>query len=261
MQPFRIAGILPLILLAACTHQMHTITVDVIDTSMSITPRAERAVQDAIADQISHMGRGDRLILIPITGDAENDAGGRILRLTAPTVRETYDEDLRRFQAGAKKQYSAWAASLDLHQLHTDILGTLNIARQEFAGIPEDSARRLIVLSDFLEDEPSYRFVNSLELASVARARALAATLRREHAFALQNTQICLGRLESSDFAPLAPERKEAVQSFWTEYLTEGGTVPVVRSDGAGLLTGQAECVNRIPSAAIANLTRGVNRP
>ena len=30
----------------------------------------------------------------------------------APTEREAYDNDLRRFQADAKKQYAAWLASL-----------------------------------------------------------------------------------------------------------------------------------------------------
>ena len=49
----------------------------VIDTSLSITPRAEKAALDAVQNQISHMQRGDTLILVPITGDAANDAGGR----------------------------------------------------------------------------------------------------------------------------------------------------------------------------------------
>lgn len=65
--------------------------------SMSITPRADREVQSALGNQISRMECGDRLILIPITGDVQNDAGRRVLRLTAPTEREPHDTDLRRF--------------------------------------------------------------------------------------------------------------------------------------------------------------------
>lgn len=228
------------------------VTVEVIDTSMSITPRAERAEENAIADQISSMGRGDRLILIPITGGAENDAGGRILRLTAPTARETYDADLRRFQVDAKKQYAAWTASLDTRQMRTDILGTLDLARQEFTAMPKDSARSLFILSDFLEDDPPYRFVSSPQLANDARARALAATLRSKHAFALQGIPICLGHLESSDFAPLLPQRKEAVQTFWVEYLREEGHAPDVRFDGIGLITNPSECVTTSHDAVTA---------
>lgn len=53
----------------------------------------------------------------PIIGDAQNDAGGRILRLVSPTERQAYDydNDLRRFQADAKNRYAAWTASLDPH--------------------------------------------------------------------------------------------------------------------------------------------------
>src|ERR1035437_9088057 len=142
----RYVAITLLFLLTGCSHRIPQTTVEIIDTSLSITPRAERAALDAVSNQISRMGRGDRLILIPITGDAQNDAGGRILRLVAPTEREAYDNDLRRFQADAKKRYAAWLASLDPHQMRTDILGTLDVARQEFAAVPKDAERRLIIL-------------------------------------------------------------------------------------------------------------------
>ena len=162
-----------LVLLTACSHPAPKATVDVLDTSLSITPRAGHAAENAILDQISCMGRGDRLIVIPITGDAENDAGGRVLRLVVPTERQAYDNDIRKFQVDAKKQYASWFASLDPHQMRTDILGTLDIARQEFAAVPRDADRHLIILSDFLEDDASYRFVAAPELCKFfARPRA-----------------------------------------------------------------------------------------
>jgi hypothetical protein len=98
------------------------------------------------------MQRGDRIVPIPITGDAANDLGGRILRLSVPTVRESYDTDPRRLREQAKKQFSTWTASLDPHQSRTDILGTLDAARQELAHSPRGSTQRLVV-SDFLEDD------------------------------------------------------------------------------------------------------------
>jgi hypothetical protein len=239
-------------LFAGCSRRVPVTTVEVIDTSMSITLRAERTAQSAVGNQISRMGRGDRLILIPITGDAQNDAGGRVLRLTAPTERESYDMDLRRFQSEAQKQFDAWAASIDPHQTKTDILGTLDVARQEFAAIPRRSERRLIIVSDFLEDESLYRFVSAPQLADAARAGALALILRSEREFALPGVPICLGRLESSDFAPLSPQRKDAVRAFWTAYLTDKDRRPELHFDGTGMLTGTAGCFSA-PQQATTN--------
>lgn len=232
----RYATIALLFLLAACSHRTPEATVEVIDTSLSITPRAEKAALDAVQNQIAHMQRGDQLVLIPITGDAANDAGGRVLRLSAPTQRETYDTDLRRFQEQARKQFAAWGASLDQHQSRTDILGALDAARQELSLLPQDVSRRLIVASDFLEDDDTYRFVSDGALASPVCARQLAMRLNEQHGFTLQGIPLCLGRLESSDFAPLVAQRKEAVQAFWTAYFTAGGQTAEIRFDGTGVL-------------------------
>jgi hypothetical protein len=243
MNNARVAGIAILLLLAGCARRVPVATVEVIDTSMSITPRAERSAQSAVGSQISQMRRGDRLILISITGDAQNDAGGRVLRLSAPSEREPYDNDLRRFRSEAQKQFAAWSASLDPRQMRTDILGSLDVARQEFAAIPKGSERRLIIVSDFLEDESSYHFVSAPQLADNARAKSLASILRSGREFALPGgVPICLGRLESSDFASLSPHRKDAVRSFWMAYLTEKDRQPELYFDGTGMLTGTDGC-------------------
>jgi hypothetical protein len=257
MNSHRTFAFATLILLAGCSHPLPKATVEVLDTSLSITPRAEHAAESAILDQISRLGRGDRLVLIPITSDAQNDAGGRILRLVAPTERQPYDNDLRRFQADAKKRYSAWLASLNPHQMRTDILGTLDVARQEFAAVPAGADRRLIILSDFLEDDPSYRFVSSPQLANAGRARPLAVELRTDRKFALPGVPVCLGRLESSDFAPLSPQRKEAVQAFWAEYLNDRGQAPALRFDGTGMLTGDTGCYDGAKNVAFREAGRG----
>ncbi len=232
----RFAAITTLFLLAACSHPVPNGTVEVIDTSLSITPRAEKAALDAVQSQIAHMQRGDQMVIIPITGDAANDAGGRILRLSAPTQREAYDTDLHRFQEQAGKQFSAWVSSLDKHQSRTDIFGTLDAARQEFAVLPNEMNRNLVVVSDFLEDDGNYRFVSASSLTNPARARELAVRLREQHGFMLQGIPLCLGRLESSDFAPLTAQRKEAVQAFWTAYFAAGGESADIQFDGTGIL-------------------------
>ena len=156
--------------------------------------------------------------------------------ISAPTQRETYDADLRRFQVTAQKQFAAWTASLDQHQSRTDILGALDAARQEFASLPKESSRRLIVVSDFLEDDGTYRFASAGSLASPERARELAVHLREQHGFTLQGVPLCLGRLESSDFAQLSTQRKEAVQAFWAAYFAAEGEPAGIQFDGTGML-------------------------
>ena len=236
MNASRIAGVIPVILLAACAYHAPVATVEIVDTSASITPRAERATLNAVDEQISRLGRGDRLVVIPITDDARNDAPGRILRLQAPTVRESYNADLKRFRNDAQTQFTVWVATLDPHQRRTDILGALNAARQELASLPKEDKRRLIVVSDFLEDDGTYNFVRDRTLANPARARALAARLRAERSFVLSGIDLCLGRLESRDFAPLAEDRKAAVRAFWIAYFAENGPQPEIDFDGAGMV-------------------------
>ena len=107
-------------------------------------------------------------------------------------------------------------------------------------------------MSDFLEDESAYRFVSAPQLANAARARALALIIRPEREFAMPDVPICLGRLESSDFAPLSPQRKEAVQAFWAAYLIDKDRRPELHFDGTGMLTSSDGCFNG-PQQAVTN--------
>jgi hypothetical protein len=59
-----------------------------------------------------------------------------------------------------------------------------------------------------------------------------------QHGFTLQGVPLCLGRLESSDFAPLPAQRKEAVQAFWAAYFAAAGESAEIQFDGAGILSG-----------------------
>lgn len=236
MTRIRMVAFALLLLLSACSHRAPVAIVEIVDTSQSITPRAERAALDAVRGQIGRMQRGDLLVLIPITGNAENDADGSILRFQAPVRREAYDADLGRFRAEAQKRFVAWTTSFDPHQSRTDILGALDAARQEASSLSARRVRRIIVVSDFLEDDGAYRFVKDQALTNPVRARELAARLRSEHGFALSGIALCLGRLESSDYAPLPEERKEAVAAFWFTYLAGSGQPPEIRFDGTGML-------------------------
>lgn len=221
-----------------CSHRIPIGTVEVIDTSFSITPRAERATMDAVRVEIGRMDRGDILILVPITGDESNDAGGRVLRLQAPVTRESYDADLRRFRADADARFDAWTAARGADPERTDILGSLNLARQEIDSIPKTSRRRLVMVSDFLEDDGQYRFASDWYLANPERARTLAGRLRGQHGFAIHGETLCLGRLESADFPALSPRRKDAVEAFWAAYLAPMRRGTAIQIDPAGMLGG-----------------------
>jgi hypothetical protein len=128
------------------------------------------------------------------------------------------------------------ALQLNRHQSRTDILGALDAAQQELALLPNGMKRKLVVVSDFLEDDGTYSFVSSGSLASPSRARGLAARLREQHGFRMQGVTLCIGRLESSDFAPLATLRKESVQAFWTAYFAAAGEPAEIQFDGTGIL-------------------------
>lgn len=42
----------------------------------------------------------------------------------------------------------------------------------------------------------------------------------------------CLGHLESSDYGPLSPERKDAVNAFWQTYFADQNREPEIQMDG-----------------------------
>jgi hypothetical protein len=89
-----------------------------------------------------------------------------------------------------------------------------------------------------------YRFVPAGPLTDPMRARELAGRLQKQHGLTLQGVPLCLGRLESSDFAPLPTQRKDAVKAFWTAYFAAAGGPAEVRFDGKGILADtERDCV------------------
>ena len=110
-------------------------------------------------------------------------------------------------------RFVPWVESMNAHQTRTDIPGALDAARQEFDLLPNGMNHRLVFLSDFFEDDGTYPFVSDGLPVNPTRARELGASLREEHCFTLHRVSLCLGHLESSDFAPLSVQRK--CSSVW----------------------------------------------
>lgn len=228
------------ILILGCSHPTPTATVVLVDPSGSVTQRARAEEFAAIGRLIPRMKRGDSLIVIPITNNAATEIEGRVLRLHAPERREAYDLDLRRFQDDARKRFAAFAEELlRCPGARTDILGTLDVAMQEIESLPAQSHRRLIVLSDFIEDDGVYRFTTAPELSNAIAARRLAFCVKSQRRFNLPNVQVYLGSLESNDFGKLPFARQVAIREFWPSYISDSADRSEIRMDGPGSIASE----------------------
>jgi hypothetical protein len=214
-----IAALLPN--LAGCRHQPSAYTVCLLDVSRSITPdglKLEFKSVDLMADRLE---RGDELTVIPITGNAMNDTSGHVLRFAAPTERQPYDQDLVVFRQKAHEQISALRdAATRKPAIRTDIFGTLDLVKEEFAANAKKSSqasltRTLVIFSDFIEDDGVYRFTSEPTLSSSVSARAFAERVRAERGFGLDSIQVRLSAIESVDLRHLTPQRQRAIRTFW----------------------------------------------
>ena len=181
------------------------------------------------------MQRGDRISVIPITSDSDTNAQGNILRMTVPLNRQPYDQDLQVFRKTFRQA---------LHTLHdharahlfdkTDIIGTVDLAAQEFA--PDDGhvQKRLIVLSDFIEEDGTLDFRTAPALAGENSARMLASRLAKNIP-EISAVSVFLGSLQSNELDRLPKARRQAIREFWLEYFKNEKTHPVFATDGPGM--------------------------
>jgi len=196
-----------------------THTIALLDISGSIYPEEVDREFSEMQKLAYNMHRGDELTLIPITGNAHNDTPGHILRLLAPQSRAPFDSDLVAFQ---KDAYAAIARMKDWAKRnpasHTDILGTLEISGQQIDQM-KSAYTKLVVMSDFLEDDGQINFTRDRALTSVVAARASADDLAKHRVHPFRTDGVSLERLRSRDRAALSNMRLEAVDAFWEEFL------------------------------------------
>lgn len=225
------------LLLGGCdTHrQLPREIVFVPDISASIDPGAERQMFAAIEDVAQHLHRGDTLTIIPITGNAEAELQGRTLRYAVPRIegREAYDADLHRLNAQIKGDLARLQTDSIMHPgKYTDILGSIRVAMKEFSSGATD--KRLIVLSDFIQDDKQFNFRRDPQLGTGAGAAKLAHHVSQE-IVSPSNVSILLGRLKSTEFSELAPNRQRAIDTFWHRVMPHArvnpdGTAAVFRN-------------------------------
>jgi hypothetical protein len=217
-----------------------------VDVSGSIDRDALAKVFEAIDDLVGSLKRGDRIAIIPILGDAEAEASGRIIRFEASMNRQAYDGDLRSFWVKLREALKEMeAAAVASPGSRTDILGSVALAEQEFQTQSGDSQRQLLILSDFIQEDRDIDFKADIRLANGSAAKAFATEVTQRSALDFRATTVFLGLLRSNEYVHLRQSRRTAVQEFWVSYFKFLGAQPKFTVDGPGRLC--AASISRVP--------------
>jgi len=226
--------VLLLVALFGCSKQQERRHIVILpDVSGSIEPSALEQAFKAIDELSGSLRRGDKIAIIPILGDAEAEASGRIIRFEMPMNRQAYDSDLREFRLKLRSALQQMEARADAHPgAKTDILGSIVLAGQEFQ-IDKKSRRLLIVLSDFIQEDRNTDF-NAYHYFG---GNTTVKSLGMHSAQSLENVQVYLGLLLSHEYAAMSDSRRKAIREFWTDYFKASGAQAKFFTDGTGMLS------------------------
>jgi hypothetical protein len=223
--------------LLGCGKQQSKHIVILQDVSGSIDRESLEEAFKAIDELAAHLQRGDRLAIIPILGDAEAEASGKILRFEVPVNRQAYDTDLRNFRIKLGLSLKEMGnRAIAQPGIKTDILGSFALAQQEFQSASMQTNKLLIVLSDFIQDDGKLNFENSKDLANHLTAKMFAAQMARTTPINLNGVRVYAGFLQSAEYARMEKSRRNGIAEFWSEYLRQSGTSTHLVSDGPGLI-------------------------
>lgn len=208
----------------------HKSFIFVIDLSDSVTQKAREHSFQAIYDSAAKLGRGDTLIIVPITGDAATQTSGNVVRVEASEIRKLRDKDLKEFQAEITNKLEKMQQSSLIYP-NTDLFGALRIANEIAKTQPQDVRVMLFVLSDLLNSTNEIRFEKDALFDDPKKTRELAETKKLEWS----NIEIYCGSLSSTDLARMPPQRRENVRLFWQEYFKLGNAKRIqIATDGIG---------------------------
>ncbi len=207
-----------------------------LDVSGSIDRESLAQAFKAIDELAGHLQRGDKLTIIPILGDAEAEASGRILRFEVPANRQAYDSDLRGFRNKLSESLKEMQANAVAHPgAKTDIFGSVELAVQEFNVIGKKSVHLLLILGDFIQEDREFNFRKDDRVKNPVTAREFATKLLKVHPVDLQEVQSYLGSLRSAEFGNMNRMRQNAIQEFWISYFKAAGAKVEFVTDGPGL--------------------------
>ena len=232
----RLAAIALIVLFAAtaCSGQAASgrQVVYVVDTSGSVTADARSAAIGSVEQGLESLERGDKVTIVPITGDVHGETLGRVLRFELSTRREPYDADRRRLAGDVQEQLSAFVTSVS-PSAHTDLLSTFRLAAEELQSSP---VRVLVCLTDFVQDDSQFNFKTDRRLASERSAKPFATELADGFAERFAGVDVYLGSVQSVDLARLSKSRRAAIQTFWVEFFEAQGARVRWATDGPGRL-------------------------
>jgi hypothetical protein len=233
---FAIVFVLAAALLGCGKHE-HRHIVILPDVSGSIDRESLEQTFKAIDELAGHLQRGDRLTIIPILGDAEAEASGKILRFEVPANRQAYDADIRGFRIKMNSALTEMLTSAISHPgTQTDILGSILLGQQEFQMEAAKSKRTLIILSDLIQEDHQLNFRRDKRFDSESSTREFARQTARGNGEGLRGTRIYLGMLRSREYGDLSRAHRLRIQEYWIQYFDFMNGEPMLTVDGAGLL-------------------------
>lgn len=216
----RVYPLLALLVLAAggCWSVNPRTTIVLVDASGSIDAEEYGRCLRRIERLLDNFDRGDRLVLIPITGEPAELLGRRIRTADMPRDYAPYDGNLKRARADAAQIISQFATELPaIRAARSDIFGAFRAA----ADFARDGNTTIICLSDLIEDDDTLKFRTSPELKDAAAARRLA--LHKSAPGMLRGAAVVVGLLRSAELERMDSERRAAVRAFWETYLIASG--------------------------------------
>jgi Mg-chelatase subunit ChlD len=196
--------------------------------------KAFKAVQSWFEQK--RLQRGDRVTVIPVTGDAWTESQGRILRFNLSERREAYDGDLRRLgEEVISSMERMESEAAENPYKFSDILGAVQLGAEELQRDGGDARKVLVVLSDFVQDDGQAKFKTASYLADKKTAQDYAKKIAAARPQSFEGDLVYLGLLRSTDLKSMSPGRREALQVFWSEYFRQASAREVITAtDGPG---------------------------
>lgn len=209
-------------MLSGCWQDHPRTVVVLVDATKSIDQAEYERCRVELKRLTLRLGRGDRLVLVPITGEPQELLGHRIVHIEIPAERVPYDSNVKKAKVEAEKQIEQFLNGLpEIQAKQTDIIGALRATADEFRG----DGSELIILSDMAEDDSEIRFPIAPEFATSKSAEALAERMARHDM--LRGVEVKVGILKSFDLERMPQQRRDAVEAFWRRYFAASGASKV----------------------------------